>query len=212
MECLHPQLPSRSRSGCSPVSASSSATTSAESPSSTSVAIRSSTARRRSSPRRRTFGLCPSSNANSASAGPRQSSSACRSSDGAPLGRATCVRQQLLEAMGVDLIAGDLKDVSRRARHQNLRAEEFAKRDDRVLERRSRGFRRLRAVQTHRRAAPWDDATRPQEQRGEERALPRPPSATAPARPSPRADRGSESTACGATVVAPKSADVLTKR
>ena len=85
------------------------------------------------------------------------------------------VGEELLEAVRVDLLSSDLQDVAGSARDESLRPEELSERDDRVLQRRRRGLRRLLAVELVDELLRRDDAPGAQEQRDEERALPRPP-------------------------------------
>ena len=103
------------------------------------------------------------------------------------------VAQEPLEAMHVDLVTRHGEQVPRWAEQEDVRPERLPQRDDAVLHRRRRVLRRLGAVELVDELLGRHHPARAQEQRDEQRALASAPrERSPPARPSPRAGRGSE--------------------
>ena len=108
-------------------------------------------------------------------------------------GRPARVAQQPLEASGVDLLGRHREQVARGPRHEDVRSERLPQRHDGVLQRRGRGLRRLGAVELVDELLGRHHPARAEEQRDEQRTLVSAPrERSPPARPSPRAGRGSE--------------------
>ena len=92
------------------------------------------------------------------------------------LGRRTArVREQPFEVMRVDLLALDLEHVPGWTRDEHVRAERLPQRDDRVLDRRRRRFRRVVPIELVDELLRRHDPPRTQQQGDEQRALSRPP-------------------------------------
>ena len=183
----------RSRSGCSTTSESSSATTSAGWPSSISVAMRSSSATRRSSSSRLVSVWAQSSNANSASAGPRHSSRA-RTQERSPLSRSTHVarpravvrtdaRRAARARPGARIPGGRVTSTSGPRPSAARRSRSGAT---------SSPFRRVVPIELVDELLRRHDLPRAQQQGASNARCLGPPRTIAAARPSPRAGRGSE--------------------